>query len=192
MVWSKVLKKKKLLNLHAQHNIHPELQFHQSPSAANHFVSLCLNSALLWEMDDALFPYWIGKEIWSLQNWISQGLICVYTLYVYGVFTMSVCVAGLLWVCVPGASIRPSKQSWQANLIWPGKGQPHSNCLSLTLCTDGPLLSLFVTFLVIPPFLNISPSFLYHHVYSFKFHPPILSPFHHSSLFLTVCSLLIF
>lgn len=66
-----------------------------------------------------------------------------------------VCVWPVCRVCVPTTSIFSSKQSWQTNLIWPGKGRPHSNCLSLTLCTH-PL-----------PHLRHScrPHFLEHHCY---------------------------
>lgn len=67
------------------------------------------------------------------------------------------CSCGLLGLklCDPGASICSSKQSWQANLIWPGKGQPHSNCLSLTLRSVNPPPSIFFfTFLFIHPFLT--------------------------------------
>lgn len=103
-----------------------------------------------------------------LQNWISHGLICTCTHctrlrcgsceYMCGLFALCVC----MYVCFPSACICPSKQSWQANLIWPGKGQPHSNCLSLTLCTDAPshlFFSLFtplpfLTFLSLPFFVS--------------------------------------
>lgn len=68
---------------------------------------------------------------------------------------LCVCTHVCVWVCVPTTSIVSSKQSWQTNLIWPGKGRPHSNCLSLTLCTH-PL-----------PHLRRScrPHFLEHHCY---------------------------
>lgn len=88
-----------------------------------------------------------------------------------------------MWpVCVcPSASICPSKQSWQANLIWPGKGQPHSNCLSLTLCTGAPLLFLFLHLSSYPLLLSSPyfPSFSVitlslSYLYSFTFLPPIL------------------
>ena len=111
-----------------------------------------------------------------LQNWISHGLICACTHctclrcvsceYMCGLFALCVCVC--VCVCFPSASICPSKQSWQANLIWPGKGQPHSNCLSLTLCTDAPLPPFFSLFIPLP-----FPPFFCH--LSF-FHIP-LSPF---------------
>lgn len=66
-------------------------------------------------------------------------------------------------VCVCAASICPSKQSWQTNLMWPRKGQPHSNCLSLTLCTASPSL--------LPIFSSFSPpsSFPHHSLRFFNF-----------------------
>lgn len=66
------------------------------------------------------------------------------------------CELFALCVCVSAASICSSKQSWQANLIWPGKGQPHSNCLSLTLCIDAPS-----SFCLLPAFFSPYPSFLH-------------------------------
>lgn len=73
-------------------------------------------------------------------------------------------------VCVGAASICPSKQSWQTNLMWPRKGQPHSNCLSLTLCTAHPSLSPFsLPSALVPPFFP--PFFLF-----FNFNPTSCSP----------------
>lgn len=66
-------------------------------------------------------------------------------------------------VCVRAASICPSKQSWQTNLMWPRKGQPHSDCLPLTLCTASPSLlpSFFLqaSFLLHPRILSVFLSF---------------------------------
>lgn len=108
-------------------------------------------------------------------------------------------MACLVCVCVPSASICPSKQSWQANLIWPGKGQPHSNCLSLTLYTDAPSpffpSPLFLSspsfpsfFCVIIPsfsplFFHISPTYrlstFFPHFPHFSWQCPSLLLFHH-------------
>lgn len=64
-----------------------------------------------------------------------------------------------MWcVCVCAASICPSKQSWQTNLMWPRKGQPHSNCLSLTLCTTAHR-SFSPSTLLQPSFFRSSPFF---------------------------------
>lgn len=63
-------------------------------------------------------------------------------------------------ICVCAASICPSKQSWQTNLMWPRKGQPHSNCLSLTLGTASPSL--------LPIFSFFSPPSSFPH-HSFRF-----------------------
>lgn len=105
------------------------------------------------------------------------------------VFAVCVCV------CVPTASICPSKQSWQTNLIWPRKGQPHSNCLSLTLCTDAPLPLFFSSplFLSIPPFFTLFFLLFFvsllvlSYFYSVTFPRPILFPL---SSFLLSASLL--
>lgn len=64
-------------------------------------------------------------------------------------------------VCACAASICPSKQSWQTNLMWPRKGQHHSNCLSLTLCITSPsLLPAFSSSAFYPPFLTTLCIFL--------------------------------
>lgn len=152
--------------MHAQHN---NIYFD---------ILVCMNSALLyrWMMQCVLTE--LVKKYGPFKTGFHRvWFVCTHTAHVYGVFTVSVCVACLLCVCVPGASICPSKQSWQANLIWPRKGQPHSNCLSLTLHTNAPLL-LFLSppLLVVPSFLTFFLSFLCHHLYSFAFLQPIFSP----------------
>lgn len=74
--------------------------------------------------------------------------LCVHV--VCGLFA----VCARVWVCVATTSIFSSKQSWQTNLIWPEKGQPHSNCLSLTLCTHPfpPLLPSLLSVASLVPF----------------------------------------
>lgn len=153
-------------------------------------IDLCETSHLPQNQIISLILFW-----WFLV----RGMI-TYTLYVrvLGMLTVSMCVACLLTLCVctcvhvPSAPIRPSKQSWQANLIWPWKGQPHSNCLSLTLCTDAPSHFFFFTslsfqssipHLLLPPSCVIIPSFISFLPLFFQISPTC--PF--STLDLTVC-----
>lgn len=102
----------------------------------------------------------------------------MYSLRVYVWPACSVCVRYR-------ASICPCKQSWQANLIWPGKGQPHSNCLSLTLFINAPSPVSFLPSLPFSFFFSLT--FSYNHSFFITFISSLSSPLFHSLASLSLC-----
>lgn len=121
----------------------------------------------------------------GLQNIMPHMVCAVWTHTVpdSSVFPESVRVACL---CVRyRASICPCKQSWQANLIWPGKGQPHSNCLSLTLFINAPSPVSFLPSLPFSFFFSLT--FSYNHSFFITFISSLSSPLFHSLASLSLC-----